>query len=94
MAFSVIQKAACEAVWRALHERNVDRTNQCLTNQTPEPVARARIAEYVAILPHELLPRLITPEVTRYGPLRGGYTSRWQSAVEPELPDNPTVKRG
>lgn len=74
---SILQKAACEACWRGLQERDCDLTGQFLSKNTPDEIARARIVSYVTFLPLSVLPNLVLPEVTKFGGLRGGYASRW-----------------
>jgi hypothetical protein len=77
---SILQKAACEACWRALWDRNVDTTGQNLTKDMPLRLVRDRISAFVEILPIAMLPRLVLPEIQRFGALRGGYSERWSGA--------------
>lgn len=78
---TVVQKAACEAIWRALQERNVDRTGLMLQRGMQDTLLRSKIQDFVQASPASILPRIVLPEITNYGALPGGYTVRWAKPI-------------
>lgn len=79
---SAIQTLACEATWRALQDRNEDYTGQALSQNTPEPEAKRLIRDFVLGTPLVMLPKLVMPQVHKYGGVGNGYTYRWADVCE------------
>lgn len=74
---SALQKAACEATWRALMQRGEDKTGLGLDKTHPRPLLRQRIMDFAYTAPQSHLVALTLPELQQHGPLPAGYGNKW-----------------
>lgn len=89
-----LQKAACEAIWRRMTERQ--EPVGYVHVDPKEDRAKCKLSRQVAILPKEFLQNIVLPEILQYGGLPGGYTQRWayeticmpRQESPPPLPEN------